>query len=117
MRLKMETQAWCCPAGGINSTARSSHRSSCSTLQQQLATNNQRLQEQPQQPIEELQADEKQRLTDLMDLIRSHNPYQLDSAGELLLPGIPAMRWPGLTEDLATRRAGPSRRLLSCKSD
>jgi hypothetical protein len=54
-------------------------------LTQQQAANNQRLQEQPQQPIEELQADEKQRLTDLVDLIRSHNPYQLDSSGELQL--------------------------------
>ena len=74
-------------------------------IQQQLTTNNQRLQEQPQQPIEELQADEKQRLTDLVDLIRAHNPYQLDSSGELVLPGIPSMALAGLTEDLATRRA------------
>jgi len=75
-------------------------------LGQQLSANNQRLQEQPQQPIEELQADEKQRLNDLVDLIRAHNPYQLDSSGELALPGIPAMALAGLTEDLATRRAG-----------
>ncbi len=74
-------------------------------LNQQQAANNQRLQEQPQQPIEELQADEKQRLMDLVDLIRSYNPYQLDSSGELLLPGIPGMALAGLTEDLATRRA------------
>lgn len=74
-------------------------------LQQQLSNNNQRLQEQPQQPIEELQADEKQRLTDLIDLIRAHNPYLLDSNGELLLPGIPSIALGGLTEDLATRRA------------
>jgi polysaccharide export outer membrane protein len=73
-------------------------------LGQQLGSNNQRLQEQPQQPIEELQADEKQRLNDLVDLIRAHNPYQLDSNGELLLPGIPSMALAGLTEDLATRR-------------
>jgi polysaccharide export outer membrane protein len=75
-------------------------------LAQQLSANNQRLQEQPQQPIEELQADEKQRLSDMVDLIRSHNPYLLDSSGELTLPGIPAMALAGLTEDLATRRAG-----------
>jgi polysaccharide export outer membrane protein len=73
-------------------------------LGQQLGSNNQRLQEQPQQPIEELQADEKQRLNDLVDLIRAHNPYQLDINGELLLPGIPSMALAGLTEDLATRR-------------
>jgi polysaccharide biosynthesis/export protein len=74
-------------------------------LGQQSSTNNQRFQEQPQQPIEELHADEKQRLTDLVDQIRAHNPFQLDSSGELLLPGIPAIALAGLTEDLATRRA------------
>jgi len=73
---------------------------------QQPGGSNQRLQEQPQQPVEELQADEKQQLSDLVDLIRLHNPYLLDSSGELQLPGIPAMALAGLTEDLATRRAG-----------
>ena len=71
---------------------------------QQLSANNQRLQEQPQQPIEELQADERQHLIDLVDLIRAHNPYLLDSSGELMLPGIPAIAVAGLSEDLATRR-------------
>jgi protein involved in polysaccharide export with SLBB domain len=74
-------------------------------VQQQMAANNQRLQEQPEEPIEALQADERQRLVDLIDLVRAHNPYRLDSNGELLLPGIPAMAVAGLTEDLATRRA------------
>jgi polysaccharide biosynthesis/export protein len=74
-------------------------------LGQQQSASNQRLQEQPQRRIEELQADEKLRLTDLVELIRAHNPYQLDSSGALLLPGIPAMALAGLTEDLATRRA------------
>ena len=92
------------PNGGLNSTSQLTPQQQ-QYLQQQLATNNQRLQERPQQPIEELQADEKQRLMDLVDLIRAHNPYQLDSSGELLLPGIPAMPLAGLTEDLATRRA------------
>jgi protein involved in polysaccharide export with SLBB domain len=91
------------PGGNVNSTS-SLNPQQLQYLQQQLAVNNQRLQEQPQQPIEELQADEKQRLKDLMDLIRNHNPYQLDSSGELLLPGIPAIALAGLTEDLATRR-------------
>ncbi len=72
---------------------------------QQQAAPNQRLQEQPQRSVEALQADEKQHLSDLVDLIRAHNPYQLDSSGALLLPGIPPMRIDGLTEDLATRRA------------
>jgi polysaccharide biosynthesis/export protein len=73
-------------------------------LNQRNGANNQRPQEQPEQRIEELQADEKQRLTDLVDLIRSHNPYQLDSSGELLLPGIHSFAIAGLTEDLATLR-------------
>jgi protein involved in polysaccharide export with SLBB domain len=73
---------------------------------QQQGGNNLRFQEQPQQPVEELQADEKQQLSDLVDLIRLHNPYLLDSSGELQLPGIPGMALAGLTEDLATRRAG-----------
>lgn len=73
--------------------------------QQQLAANNQRLQEQPLRPLEELQANEKERLTELVDLIRAHNPYLLDSAGELQLPGVPPMALSGLTEDLATVRA------------
>jgi protein involved in polysaccharide export with SLBB domain len=64
----------------------------------------QRIQEQPQRTIEELQAEEKQKLEDLTEQIRARNPYQLDSNGRLLLPGIPAMELAGLTEDLATRR-------------
>lgn len=74
-------------------------------LAQQLSASNQHFQEHPQQPIEELQADERQRLEDLVELIRSHNPYKLDSDGQLLLPGIPPIALAGLTEDLATRRA------------
>jgi len=74
-------------------------------LSQQQAANNQRLQEQPLRPLEELQADERVRLMDLVEVIRLHNPYQLDSAGELQLPGIPSMALGGLTEDLATLRA------------
>src|SRR5580658_6718979 len=70
------------PSGGLNSATLTPQQQQY--LQEQLSTNNQRLQERPQQPIEELQADEKQRLMDLIDLIRSHNPYQLDSSGELL---------------------------------
>ncbi|MGA2563999.1 MAG: SLBB domain-containing protein [Steroidobacteraceae bacterium] len=91
------------PEGNLN--ANSALSAQQQYLQQQVAINSQRLQERPQQPIEELQADEKQRLMDLVDLIRAHNPYQLDSSGELVLPGVPAMPLAGLTEDLATRRA------------
>jgi len=61
-------------------------------------------QEGPQPPPELLEAGERQTLQNLVDLIRSHNPYRLDSNGELLLPGIPAIALAGLTEDLGTRR-------------
>jgi polysaccharide biosynthesis/export protein len=66
--------------------------------------NDQRVQEQPQRTIEELQAEERQKLEDMIEEIRARNPYQLDSNGQLVLPGIPAMALAGLTEDLATRR-------------
>jgi len=66
--------------------------------------NGQRVQEQPQRTIEELQAEEKQKLEDMIEQIRARNPYQLDSNGQLQLPGIPGMELAGLTEDLATRR-------------
>jgi polysaccharide export outer membrane protein len=66
--------------------------------------NGQRVQEQPQRTIEELQAEEKQKLEDMIEEMRARNPYQLDGSGQLLLPGIPAMELAGLTEDLATRR-------------
>jgi protein involved in polysaccharide export with SLBB domain len=66
--------------------------------------NGQRIQEQPLRTIEELQVEEKQKLQDLIEQIRARNPYQLDSNGQLQLPGIPGMALAGLTEDLATRR-------------
>ena len=58
----------------------------------------------PQPSAELLEAGERQQLQDLAELIRNHNPYKLDSNGELLLPGIPAIALAGLSEDLATRR-------------
>ncbi len=75
----------------------------------QAASNNQRLQEGPQRTIEELQAEEKLKLEDLIDLIKSHNPYELDLSGNLQLPGIRPIAIAGLTEDLATRRVGAER--------
>jgi polysaccharide export outer membrane protein len=69
-----------------------------------LDMNGQRVQEQPQRTIEELQAEEKQKLEDMIEQIRARNPYELDSNGQLQLPGIPGMALSGLTEDLATRR-------------
>ena len=64
----------------------------------------QRVQEQPQRTIEQLQADEKAKLEDMIEQIRARNPYVIDSNGQLHLPGIPEMELAGLTEDLATRR-------------
>jgi protein involved in polysaccharide export with SLBB domain len=58
----------------------------------------------PRPTPEELLATERKRLQDLAELIRTHNPYELDSLGQLQLPGIPAISLAGLTEDLATRR-------------
>ncbi|HEY3731207.1 MAG TPA: SLBB domain-containing protein [Steroidobacteraceae bacterium] len=66
--------------------------------------NGRRVQEQPLRAIEELQAEERQKLQDLIEQIRARNPYELDRNGELALPGIPPMQLAGLTEDLATRR-------------
>ena len=68
--------------------------------------NGQRVQEQPQRTIEQLQAEEKQKLEDMIEQIRARNPYVLDPSGQLQLPGIPGMALAGLTEDLATRRVG-----------
>jgi protein involved in polysaccharide export with SLBB domain len=66
--------------------------------------NTERLQEQPQRTIEELKAEEKQKLQDMIDQIRARNPYLLDSSGQLQLPGIPGIALAGLTEELATKR-------------
>src|SRR3984957_5016081 len=66
--------------------------------------NGRRVQEQPQRTIEELQAEEKQKLQEMIEQIRARNPYLLDSNGQLQLPGIPGIALAGLTEDLATRR-------------
>ncbi len=70
----------------------------------QNSTTTQSTQEAPQPTMEQLQATERQKLQDLTDLIRVHNPYQLDGNGELLLPGIPPIALQGLTEALATQR-------------
>lgn len=61
-----------------------------------------------------LKEDEKKRLEELVQLIRSRNPYQLDRLGALQLPGYPAMPLAGLNEEQATLRllAEPSFRRL-----
>jgi protein involved in polysaccharide export with SLBB domain len=70
----------------------------------QNSTTTQNTGEAPQPTVEELQASERQKLQDLVDLIQRHNPFQLDSTAELLLPGIPPIALNGLTEVLATQR-------------
>lgn len=70
----------------------------------QNSSTTQSAQEAPQPTVEELQAAERQKLQDLVDLIQVHNPYQLSSSGELLLPGIPSIALDGLSETLATQR-------------
>ncbi|MEZ5488637.1 MAG: SLBB domain-containing protein, partial [Steroidobacteraceae bacterium] len=61
-----------------------------------------------------LKEDEKKRLEELVQLIRSRNPYQLDRLGALQLPGYPAIPLAGLNEEQATLRlmAEPSFRRL-----
>jgi protein involved in polysaccharide export with SLBB domain len=54
----------------------------------------------------ELSEAEKRRRQDLIDLIRSKNPYQLSRDGVLALPGFAPIQIAGLTEQLATLRLG-----------
>ena len=54
----------------------------------------------------ELTEAEKQQRRDLIDLIRSKNPYQLTRDGALSLPGFAPIPLAGLTEQLATLRLG-----------
>jgi polysaccharide export outer membrane protein len=59
---------------------------------------------QPTRP--ELTDEEKKRRQDLIDLIRSKNPYQLSRDGILMLPGFAPIPLAGLSEQLATLRLG-----------
>jgi polysaccharide biosynthesis/export protein len=54
----------------------------------------------------ELTEEEKKTRDDLIDLIRSKNPYQLSRDGMLLLPGFAPIPLGGLTEQLAAMRIG-----------
>lgn len=54
----------------------------------------------------ELSEEDKKTRDDLIDLIRSKNPYQLTGDGMLLLPGFAPMPLGGLTEQLAVLRMG-----------
>jgi protein involved in polysaccharide export with SLBB domain len=48
--------------------------------------------------------EERKSLNEMMDLIRSRNPYQLNRDGALVLPGFPVIPLAGLTEEQATLR-------------
>jgi polysaccharide biosynthesis/export protein len=52
----------------------------------------------------ELSSAEKQRLSALMGIIRSRNPYQLSPDGNLLLPGFAPIALLGLSQEQATLR-------------
>jgi protein involved in polysaccharide export with SLBB domain len=54
----------------------------------------------------ELTETEKRQRRELIDLIRSKNPYQLTRDGMLMLPGFAPIPLAGLTEQLATLRLG-----------
>jgi protein involved in polysaccharide export with SLBB domain len=58
----------------------------------------------PGEPAPVLTADERLDLQKLIDLVRSRNPYQLDGAGALLLPGFAPITLAGLNEEQATHR-------------
>src|SRR5215831_7720653 len=51
-----------------------------------------------------LEPDEKKELESLIGLVRSRNPYQLDTSGLLLLPGFAPIMLSGLNEEQATHR-------------
>jgi polysaccharide export outer membrane protein len=54
----------------------------------------------------ELTDDQKARRQALVDLIRTHNPYQLGRDGSLIMPGFSPIALAGLSEQLATLRLG-----------
>jgi polysaccharide biosynthesis/export protein len=58
----------------------------------------------PVSPSSQLTTADRERMTVLMDVIRSHNPYQLSPDGELMLPGFAPIPLLGLTQDQATLR-------------
>ena len=58
----------------------------------------------PATPGSQLSTADKERLSALMDMIRSRNPYQLSPDGELMLPGFAPIPLLGLTQEQATLR-------------
>jgi protein involved in polysaccharide export with SLBB domain len=58
----------------------------------------------PGEPAPALTESERVELQRLIDLVRSRNPYQLDSSGVLQLPGYAPIMLAGLSEEQATHR-------------
>jgi len=58
----------------------------------------------PGEPAPLLEPEERKDLETLIHLLRSRNPYQLDTSGSLLLPGFAPIMLAGLTEQQATHR-------------
>jgi protein involved in polysaccharide export with SLBB domain len=58
----------------------------------------------PAELAPELAPEERVELGKLMDLVRSRNPYLIDSAGQLLLPGFEPIPFAGMDEKQATHR-------------
>jgi polysaccharide export outer membrane protein len=71
----------------------------------------------PGEPAPPMDAEERIKAQELINLVRSRNPYQLDSSGALLLPGFLPLQLAGLDQELATRRiaAVPSFHKLDIK--
>ena len=49
-------------------------------------------------------ADEQQKLQEFLDRLQKGNPYELDTAGQLMLPGVPSIGLAGLNVQQATIR-------------
>jgi len=58
----------------------------------------------PGEPAPELEPAERLTLQTRIDQVRARNPYQLDSAGQLQLPGFAPIMLAGLNDEQATRR-------------
>jgi polysaccharide biosynthesis/export protein len=58
----------------------------------------------PAEPAPTLDSEEREDLQQVIELMRSRNPYQLDSSGALLLPGFAPITLAGLDDLQATHR-------------
>jgi len=66
----------------------------------------------PAEPAPELTPVERLELQKRIDLIRTRNPYQLDTSGVLVLPGFAPIMLAGLSEEQATHRLSALNALL-----